>query len=101
MAAGASFSGYERHKAVQLQLGAGGQLPRVLGAAGLAYGGELIYKGVPDLPDPNVMRFGRADVFGQGPVNGVCSPPATPTQCSTDGYVSKHAFGYRLRAGLR
>ena len=101
VAAGASFSGYERHKAVQLQLGAGGQLPRVLGAAGLAYGGELIYKGVPDLPDPSVVRFGRADVFGQGPVDGVCAPPATPTQCSTDGYVSKHAFGYRLRAGLR
>src|SRR5678809_941132 len=59
------------------------------------------YKGVPDLPDPAVTRFGRVDVFGQGPVNGVCPPPAVPTQCATDGYVSRHAFGSRLRADLR
>jgi hypothetical protein len=101
VAAGGAFHGYERHKAVQLQLGAGGQVPAVLGAAGLNWGGELVYKGVPDLPDPNVVRFGRADVFGQGPVNGVCPPPAVSTQCSMDGYVSNRAFGYRLRAGLR
>jgi hypothetical protein len=99
--AGGVFHGYERHKNLQLQLGAGGVVPGVLGAAGLNWGGELVYKGVPDLPDPTVMRFGRADVFGQGPVNGVCAAPATATQCSTDGYVSKNAFGYRLRAGLR
>jgi hypothetical protein len=99
--AGGTFSGFERHKNVQLQLGAGGQLPDVLGAAGLSYGGEIIYKGVPDLPDPTVMRFGRSDVFGAGPVNGVCAAPATPTQCSMDGYVTRNAFGYRLRAGLR
>ena len=56
---------------------------------------------MPDLPDPAVTRFGRADVFGQGPVNGVCPPPAAPVSCTSDGYVSQHAFGYRLRAGLR
>jgi Protein of unknown function (DUF1302) len=31
----------------------------------------------------------------------VCPPPAAPVSCTTDGYVSKHAFSYRLRAGLR
>ena len=101
LAPGASFSGYERHDNVQLQLGAGGQLPGVLGAAAMNWGGEVVYKGVPDLPDPSVVRFGRADVFGQGPVNGVCPPPQAPGQCSMDGYVSRHAFGYRLRGGLR
>ena len=98
---GGTLQGFERHKNVQLQLGAIGQVPRVLGAAGLNWGAEVIYKGVPDLPDPSMTRFGRVDVFGQGPVNGVCPPPAAPSQCSTDGYVSRHAFGYRLVAGLR
>jgi hypothetical protein len=98
---GGTLSGFERHKSVQLQLGAVGQIPGVLGAAGMNWGGEIIYKGVPDLPDPSVTRFGRVDVFGQGPVNGVCPPPAAPTQCSSDGYVSRHAVGYRLVGGLR
>ena len=100
VAPGAVFHGWERFDAVQLQIGATGQIPNVLGAVALNLGAEIVYKGVPDLPDPTVVRFGRSDVFGQGPVNGVCPPPAAPTQCSFDGYVSKHAFGYRLRAGL-
>jgi hypothetical protein len=65
------------------------------------WGGEIVSKGVPDLPDVTKTRFGRSDLFGAGPVGGVCPPPATAIQCSTDGYVSKNAFGYRLRAGLR
>jgi len=100
-APGSAFDGWERHDNVQLQLGAAQVIPRVLGAAGLNLGAEVIYKGVPDLPDPSVVRFGRADVFGQGPVNGVCPPPAAPVSCTFDGYVSKNAWGYRLRAGLR
>ena len=98
---GGTLQGFERHKSVQLQLGAVGQVPRVLGAAGLNWGAEVIYKNVPDLPDPAVTRFGRVDVFGQGPVNGVCPPPAAPSQCSSDGFVSRHAYGYRLVAALR
>jgi hypothetical protein len=97
---GGLLPGFERHKNVQFQLGAIGLMPGVLGAT-FSYGAEIVYKGVPDLPDPTVKRFGRVDVFGQGPVNGVCPPPAAPISCTTDGYVSKHAWGYRLRAGLR
>jgi hypothetical protein len=98
---GGTLNGFERHKNVQLQLGDVGQVPKVLGAAGLNYGAEVVYKGVPDLPDPSLVRFGRSDIFGQGPVNGVCPPPAVPIQCSSDGYVSRNAWGYRLFAGLR
>jgi hypothetical protein len=98
---GGTLTGFERHKAVQLQLGAVGQIPRVLGAAGMSWGAEIVYKGVPDLPDPNVLRFGRSDVFGQGPVDGVCPPPAVPSQCTTDGFVSRHAWGFRTVLGLR
>lgn len=98
---GGTLSGFERHKQVQLQFGAVGQVPRVLGAAGLNWGAEVVYKDVPDLPDKTKTRFGRVDVFGQGPVNGVCPAPAAPISCTTDGFVSRHAWGYRLVAGLR
>jgi len=101
VAPGGVLRAWERHEALQLQLGATGGLPNVLGSAGMSYGAELIYKLVPDLPKVSVMRFGRAEVFGQGPVNGVCPPPAAPVSCSSDGYVSQEAFGYRLRAGLK
>ena len=97
---GATFHAWERHDAVQLQLGATGTANGVLGAAGLNWLAEVVYKGVPDLPDPAVTRFGRSDVFGQGPVNGVCPAPQVPIQCSFDGFVSRNAFGYRLRAAL-
>ena len=99
---GARFQGWEAHKAVQLQVGTNFVIPKVLGAAGLSLGGEMIYKGIPGLPDQSEIRFGRADVFGSAGWNGAaCAPPATEKQCSTNGYVSRHAFGYRLRAGLR
>jgi len=98
---GGTLNGFERHKNVQLQLGQTGQVPKVLGAAGLSWGAEVVYKGVPDLPDPSQARFGRSDIFGQGPVNGVCPPPAVPLQCTNDGYVSRHAWGYRVFGGLR
>jgi len=101
LAPGAVFGGWERHEVMQAQIGASGQIPDILGAAGMSFGGELVYKRVPDLPDPKIIRFGRSEVFGQGPVNGVCPPPAAPVSCSFDGYVSRDAFGYRLRAGLR
>ena len=96
---GGTLGGFERHKNVQLQLGAVGQVAGVLPGAAVNWGAEIVYKGVPDLPDPSVTRFGRVDVFGQGPVNGVCPAPAAPTQCTSDGYVSRHAFGYRLVVG--
>lgn len=72
VAPGGVLRAWERHEALQLQVGATGGLPAVLGSAGMSYGAELIYKRVPDLPDSSVTRFGRAEVFGQGPV-GVCA----------------------------
>lgn len=101
VAPGGVLRAWERHEALQLQLGAAGGLPNVLGSAGMSYGAEFVYKLVPDLPQVSVMRFGRAEVFGQGPVDGVCPPPAAPVSCTSDGYVSQEAFGYRLRAGLK
>jgi hypothetical protein len=101
MGPGAQVRAWERHETVQLQLGAATEIPGALGSAGLGLLGELVYKQVPSLPDPSVTRFGRPEVFGQGPVDGVCPPPAAPVSCSDDGYVSRHALAYRLRASLR
>ena len=98
---GGVLRAWERHEALQLQFGAGTEIPGVLGSAGLSLGGEIVYKRVLDLPNPAVVRFGRSEVFGQGPVDGVCPPPAAPVACSVDGFVSPDAFGYRLRASLR
>jgi hypothetical protein len=98
---GGVFRAWERHEGLQLQLGAATEVPGVLGSAGLSLGGELVYKRVLDLPDPADVRFGRSEVFGQGPVDGVCPPPADPVACTFDGYVSPDSFGYRLRASLR
>ena len=101
LAPGEAFFGAERHKALQLLLAFTQDIPKRIGGAKLSVGAEAVYKRVPDLPDPSITRFGRSELFGQGPVNGACPPPATPEQCSLDGYVSRDAWGYRLRATLQ
>jgi hypothetical protein len=98
---GSVLRAWARHESLQVQLAAGTQIPQVLGAAGLSLGAEIVYKSILDLPDPEDVRFGRPEAFGQGPVDGVCPSPAKPIACTSDGYVSRTAYGYRLRAGLR
>lgn len=98
---GGVFRGYDRLKVTQVQFGVAKPLGKALGASSLTVSGEVGLKYVNNLPDVNVRRYGRPDVYGAGPVGGVCSATATAKQCSTDGYVSKAAWGYRLRAALR
>lgn len=99
---GGAFHGYERHKAVQLNLAAVHALPGFLGAAGGTAAAEVLAKHVPDLPDPAVMRFRRSDVYGSAPVGtAACPATASARTCSLDGYVSASALAYRLRLGLR
>jgi hypothetical protein len=84
-------------------LGASRTFPKVLGADTATFNGEFALKTVHDLPDPTVRRYGRPDVYGAGPVNGVClaNAPDVAKQCSSDGFVSKRAYGYRVGASLR
>ena len=100
VAPGAVFTSYERHENVQLQIAVQQVLPKVAGAQSLQVGGELVYKGVPDLPDMRDIRFGRSDAYGIGPVNGVCIS-THPLACTYDGYVTKHAYGVRTRISAR
>ena len=104
-APGSVINAYDRLQVGNLVLGGRQVLPGVFGAKALVLGGEFGAKSVYDLPDPNVRRYGRVDVFGLGPVSGFPSGGCTPTtpayQCSLDGYVSSLAIGYRLTSSLQ
>lgn len=91
------YHGYDRLKMSQFGAGASKPLGKVLGGD-FTLAGEFGLKYIHDLPDVNERRYARADLYGQGPVNGECLPGATPTQCSSDGYVTAFSWGYRLRA---
>lgn len=96
---GAIVHAWQRHESLQAQLAGATRLP--VGKSTLSLGAEIVFKSILDLPDPAVYRFGRSEAFGQGPVDGVCPPPARPRSCTSDGYVSRNAWGYRLRASWR
>jgi hypothetical protein len=99
-APGSIVNAYDRLQVGNLLVGGRQVLPAVFGAKAFVVGGEVGVKSVYDLPDPNVRRYGRVDVFGLGPVTGFpCTGPAY--QCSLNGYVSPLAVGYRLTSSLR
>lgn len=100
-APGGIYHGYDRHKVLQMQLGAKQRLAGAWGAESLLLAAEVGIKQVLDLPDVNIRRYGRQDSYGIGPVNGQCAIGAEAKQCSNNGYVSASAWGYRLRASWR
>lgn len=101
LAPGAIFQGYDRRRLTSLQLLARTDTGPTLGAAGLTLGAEAGLRYINDLPDVAVRRYGRSDAYGLGPVGITCLPGAPAKQCSSDGYVTKASWGYRLRAALR
>ncbi|PGH58919.1 hypothetical protein CRT60_02685 [Azospirillum palustre] len=96
---GGPFAGYERFHVTQGQFAASGDIGSVIGGT-LTLGGEVGAKYVHDLPDPNFRRYGRSDIFGTGPNNGVCAAGADPKACTTKGFVTPFSWGYRLQASL-
>ena len=98
-APGGLFHGYERYPMWQAQLG----WQRPLAAGGIGWAVEVVAKHVANLPDPALRRYGRADVFGAGPVHGVCAVNMTvpALQCSARGYVSRNAAAWRARVETR
>jgi hypothetical protein len=101
-APGGAFSGYDRYRTLQLQVGLQHDWGMVGGVA-LSGGADIVGKHVMSLPDPALRRYGRPDQFGTGPVHGVCTVTSTSAakQCSADGYVSPSAYAYRLRIEAR
>jgi hypothetical protein len=89
---GAVLRGYDQYSIAQLQLGA----QRRWDAFGVPLTGllEVLGKHTPGLPDQSVRRYGRNDVYGPGPVNGVCMVMTgdAARQCSLRGYQTANAF---------
>jgi len=98
---GGIFHGYDLHPMTQLQLGA--QREWQWGKTRLTATAEVVGKHASGLPDQALRRYGRADIFGVGPVNGACTvTTGNPArQCSLRGYASTNAWGYRLRVDAR
>lgn len=98
---GGIFHGYDLYAMWQAQ--AGVRHERVVAGVHLAFGAEAVGKHARGLPDPAVLRYGRADVFGVGPIGGNCVPNAIDAarQCSLRGYATPNAWGYRLRLDAR
>jgi hypothetical protein len=99
---GGELRGYDQYAIAQLQLSA----QRRWKVFGMPLTGqvEALFKHTPGLPDPNLRRYGRNDLYGPGPVNGVCTVMTgdAARQCSMRGYQTANAWSYRLRleAGL-
>ncbi len=98
---GGIFQAYDLYSMAQLELG----VQQRWDAFGLPFTGmlEVLGKRTPGLPDPTVRRYGRADVYGPGPVNGVCMVMTgdAARQCSVRGYQTASAWGYRMRLETR
>lgn len=99
--AGGIFHGYDLYAMWQAQLGVRHEWK----LGGLTFSGalEAVRKHVEALPDPALLRYGRADIFGVGPVNGACNVGTgnAARQCSLRGYNTPNAWGYRVRLDAR
>lgn len=101
VAPGALFHGYDLYPMWQAQ--AGVRREWTMAGTQLAFDAEAVGKHARGLPDPAVLRYGRADIFGIGPVGERCvvSTHDAARQCSLRGYATPHAWGYRLRLDAR
>jgi len=101
VAPGGVFHGFDMHPVAQVQLGL--QQEGTLGATPVSGTVEVVAKRAFGLPDPSQRRYGRADLFGVGPVSGTCvvTTGRPGLQCTQAGYSTPHAWGYRLRVEAR
>jgi hypothetical protein len=98
---GGIFRGYDLYAMWQAQ--AGVRHEWTAARMQLAFGAEAVGKHARGLPDPSLLRYGRADIFGVGPIRGKCagSTRDAARQCSLRGYATPDAWGYRLRLDAR
>jgi hypothetical protein len=106
------LKGYTRANVSQIQVNAVKAGNDLLGGDQYIFVAEAAYQR-NDLPeyksDPNALRHGRGFIFGPGssPLYGgnTCQLPSplggtlntTAAGCANDGYVSKNAWGYRMK----
>jgi len=105
---GGIMPGADRLEVGNLDLGISQLMPQAFSSAfnasALNVDAEFGLKQVYNLPSD--LRFGRSEVFGQGPVAGFpCgsageTPQQLAVQCTSKGYVTSNAYGVRLNAAL-
>ncbi|MBV2132646.1 DUF1302 domain-containing protein [Pseudomonas sp. MAP12] len=107
---GEDIPGYRRHAVTQLHTGLTHIFDNVMGASRLTLDGELGWSHVGGLNSRGPRRYGRDPVFGPGPLaNGGCEALNAATlgsatarnvgrYCANDGFTTRDAWGYRLRA---
>ena len=102
-------AGYTRANKTQLQLNTVKAGNGILGAGQYLFIGEVAYQtnNLPDYKkDPNALRYNRAFIFGAGSSAAYGGAPCGPGTvagsegCANDGYVTKNAWGYRLKGEL-
>jgi hypothetical protein len=109
-AADGYVAGYTRANKTQLQLNTVKAGNGILGAGQYLFIGEIAYQtnNLPDYKkDSTALRYNRPFIFGSGshPTYGgdTCASGfnvAGSAGCANDGYVSKNAWGYRLKGEL-
>ena len=92
----ARLNGYQRKEVTQAQLTAIHAFDQVMGANRLTLIGEVGMTHVGGLEGRGGLRYGRADVFGQGAL--YCSVACEGEHCNEDGFVTQNSWGYRARA---
>ncbi len=113
---GSVYDAFDRLRVTTAMIGGNQVLPKVLGAERVIVVAELGVSHVDNLPDPNVLRYGRAFSYGAAPniqLNGTLSACSEATAangipagvagktCSTDGFVTTDAVGLRLNVMAR
>ncbi len=99
IAPGGAFDGYDRYRVTTASLGSRAVIPATWGAQRLTLSGELGWSHVGGLPNAGLLRYGRTDDYGVAAINGVPCVDTTVAQksCAHDGFVTRNAWGYRIR----
>jgi hypothetical protein len=98
--------GYTLASKTQIQLNAVKVGRGILAADQYLFIAEVGYQtnNLPDYKsDPTALRYGRPFIFGPGTnaaYGGTCAGNINAAGCNNDGYVSKNAWGYRLKGEL-
>jgi len=113
---GSVYDAFDRMRVTTAMLGGNQVLPKVLGAERVVLVAELGVSHVDNLPDPSVLRYGRAFSYGAAPnvqLNGTLSACSEAIQangipagvagrtCTTDGFVTTDAVGLRFNMMAR
>ena len=100
IAPGGTFDGYDRFGVTTASLGTNKAFLDIMGAQRVTLAAELGASTVSNLPNEGVRRYGRSDIYGAAAINGIACVDTSAAQksCAHDGFVTRSAWGVRLRA---